>query len=117
MEINELGKEDIGALVEFYANYALSEPEKEEGKKMFENDIRSAFETNHMLIAKEEQSIMGFLWSHIHVNSQDKSVDIVKMLLISPEKLGEGIGGLLLEKEREYAKENEVDILDIDIGK
>lgn len=116
MEINELGKEEIGNLVDFYANYALSEPEKEEGRKMFENDIRSAFETNHMLIAKVDEMIVGFLWAHIHVNTKDKKVDIVKMLLISPEKLGEGIGGQLLEREQEYAKEKAVDILDIDIG-
>ncbi len=116
MKINELGKEEIGNLVDFYANYALSESEKEAGRKMFENDIRSAYETNHMLIAKENEMITGFLWAHIHVNAQEKKVDIVKMLLISPEKLGEGIGGQLLEKEREYAKEKAVDILDIDIG-
>jgi predicted GNAT family N-acyltransferase len=116
MEIDELEKEEIEKLVNFYANYALSEPERTEGNKMFENDIRSAFETNHMLIAKENDNIVGFLWAHVHVNAQDKKVDIVKMLLISPEKLGEGIGGDLMEKERAYAKEKDVDILDIDIG-
>ena len=117
MDIMELEKDKIGKLVDFFATYALSEPEKEHGRKMFENDIRSAFETNHMLIANEGEDIVGFLWAHIHDNVKGKKVDIVKMLLISPDKIGEGIGGQLLEKEREYAKDNDVDIIDIDIGR
>jgi hypothetical protein len=117
MEIAELRKEKIEKLVDFYAQYALSEPEKEHGKKMFENDIRSSFETNHMLLACEGEDIVGFLWAHIHDNIRGKRVDIVKMLLISPEKIGEGIGGQLLEREREYANANSVDIMDIDIGR
>jgi GNAT superfamily N-acetyltransferase len=117
MEIKELKKENIEKLVDFFATYALSEPEKEQGRMMFENDIRSAFETNHMLVAQDGEELVGFLWAHIHDNLKGKKVDIVKMLLISPEKIGEGIGGALLEKEREYAKEKDVDIIDIDIGR
>jgi GNAT superfamily N-acetyltransferase len=117
MEITELKKENIEKLVDFFATYALSESEQEQGKMMFENDIRSAFETNHMLLASEGEEIVGFLWAHIHDNIKGKKVDIVKMLLISPEKIGEGVGGQLLEKERRYAKDKDVDIIDIDIGR
>ena len=117
MEIKELKKEEIAKLVNFFATYALSEEEKEHGKMMFENDIRSAFETNHMLIAQDGEEMVGFLWAHIHDNIKGKKVDNVKMLLISPDKIGEGVGGALLEKEREYAKDKDVDIIDIDIGR
>jgi GNAT superfamily N-acetyltransferase len=115
MEIKELVKEDLGKLVEFYADIALTESQKEEGSKMFENDIRSAMETNHMLVALEDERIAGFLWAHIHLDKNNKKVDKVKMLLISPEKFGEGIGGQLVEAEREFAKNEGVDVLDIDI--
>jgi GNAT superfamily N-acetyltransferase len=114
MEIRELGKDEIGKLVDFYADIALSEALKDERRKMFENDIRSAWETNHMLVAMDDDGIVGFLWAFISVNKFDKKVDRVKMLLISPEKFGEGIGGALVEAERDYAKAEGVDLLDID---
>ena len=115
MEIRELTEADIGLLVEFYADFALSEDEKDRERKIFQKDIKSALKTNHMLIALENERIVGFLWAHIHTDSSKKKVDKVKMLLISPERFGEGIGGELVEAEREFAKKEGVSLMDIDI--
>lgn len=116
MEIKELEKSEITKVVKFYGEVALSAEEKETGKERFESKITNALGKDHMLIALENEEIVGFSWSEISEARDGKKVDKVKMLLISPDKYGVGIGGELMERERVYAKENGVDVLDIEAG-
>lgn len=114
MEIKELDKSEIKELVKFYGEAALSSENKEEDMNSFEKEIVSAVGKDHLLISLEGEKIVGFLWSQIIEGKEGKRVDRVIMMLISPDKFGTGIGGGLLEKEREYAKKIGVDVLDIE---
>ena len=105
MEITELEKSDIPKLVEFYGDVAISVEGKEEGMKKFETEINSAMGKDHILVALEEEKIIGFSWAQIRESKDGKKIDKIIMLLIPPEKYGIGIGGALLGKEREYAKD------------
>jgi GNAT superfamily N-acetyltransferase len=87
----------------------------EDDKGDFENELKSAFGNDHMLVAMESEEIVGFLRSQIRENKEGKKVDKVIMLLVSPEKYGEGIGGELIERERKWAKDEGVDVLDIEV--
>ncbi|MEE9152387.1 MAG: GNAT family N-acetyltransferase [Thermoplasmata archaeon] len=88
----------------------------EQGKKRFENEINNALRRDHMLVTLEDEEVIGFSWSQIHESKEGKKIDKVIMLLISPDRYGIGISGQLMEKEREYAKEYGVDVLDIETG-
>ncbi|MEE9152384.1 MAG: GNAT family N-acetyltransferase [Thermoplasmata archaeon] len=116
MEIKELEKSEIAKVVEFYGEVTLSAEGKEAGKKRFEEEITNAIGKDHMLLALEDEESIGFSWSQIHESKEGKKIDKVIMLLISPDRYGIGIGGQLMEKEREYAKEKGVDVLDIETG-
>ncbi len=115
MKIREPEESEIAKVIEFYKNVALSPEEIEDKKGEFEKEIKSAFGHDHMLIAIEGDEIVGFLRSQVLQKKDKKRVDTVILLLVSTEKYGEGIGGKLIEKEREWAKEKGVDMLDIEV--
>ncbi len=115
MELKELEEFEVKKMVEFYKRVVLSPNDIEDDKGDFEKEIKNAFGEDHMLIAIEGEEIVGFLRSQVQENNEGKKVDKVIMLLISPEKYGEGIGGELIEKEREWAKDTGVNVLDIEV--
>jgi GNAT superfamily N-acetyltransferase len=115
MQINEVKEADLKKVVEFLKIVTLSPEEIRNGKGEFEEEIENAFGCDHMLVATKNDEIIGFSRSQIRENKQGKKVDKVIMLLIDPEKYGEGIGGELIEKERKWAKEIGVNILDIEV--
>lgn len=117
MEIKELEKSEIGNVVKLYGEVALSVEEKEEGKKRFEGEINNAFGKDHMLIAMENEDVIGFSWSRIYDDKGGKKVDKMIRLIILPEKYGMGIGGALIEKEMKYARDKGADIFDIEVGR
>ncbi|UCG70546.1 MAG: GNAT family N-acetyltransferase [Thermoplasmata archaeon] len=117
MEIKELEKNEIEKVVDLYQDVALSDEEKEAGRKRFENDINDAFTKDHMLIAIENENVIGFSWSRIYEDMGGKRVDKMIRLIIPPEKYGTGIGGALIENEMKYAKEKGVDAFDIEVGR
>jgi GNAT superfamily N-acetyltransferase len=114
MEIKELEKNEIKKVVEFYGEVVLPEEKKEEELESFEKEISEGYEKDHMLVAIEDDKVVGFLRSQICEGKNGKKVDKVIIMLISPDKLGFGIGGQLLEEERCYAKKMCVDVLDIE---
>ncbi|UCE38069.1 MAG: hypothetical protein JSW00_02160 [Thermoplasmata archaeon] len=116
MEIREMQKNEIAQVVEYYSGIVPPRENKEEDQRNFENEISKAFGSDHMLLALEDNKIVGFLRSQIQLNQDGKKVDRVIMLLIPLDRLGEGIGGQLIEREREYAKIKGADVLDIEIG-
>lgn len=115
MEIKELEEFEVKKVVEFFKRVVLSPEDMEDDKGDFEEEIKSAFGKDHMLIAMERGEIVGFLRSQVLMNKTGKKVDKVIMLLVSPERYGEGIGGELIESERKWAKETGVDVLDIEV--
>jgi hypothetical protein len=115
MEIKELEESEIEKVVEFYKSAVLCSDEAEEDTGNFEKEIKNAFGKDRILIAIKNSEIVGFLRSQIFEKKDGKKVDKVIMILVSPEKYGEGIGGELVEKERKWAKDTYVDVLDIEV--
>jgi predicted GNAT family N-acyltransferase len=115
MEIKELEEFELERVVEFYKSVELCSDDVEDDKGNFEKEIKDAFGKDHMLIATEQDEIVGFLRSQIFKKKDGKKIDKVIMLLVSPEKYGEGIGGELVEKERKWARDTWVDVLDIEV--
>ena len=114
MQVRELEKDDMPQVLEFYGQVIVQDERTEDAKVKFENDIAYAMEEDHMLLAFEDKSILGFLWSQVVKSKSGKTIDRVKMLLIHPERLGLGIAGQLMEEEREHAKKVGADVLNID---
>jgi len=117
MEIKELEKSEIENIVKLYREVALSVVEKEESKKRFENDVNNALGKDHMLIAMENENVIGFSWSRIYDDKGGKKVDKMIRLIILPEKYGMGVGGALIEKEMKHARDKGADIFDIEVGR
>jgi predicted N-acetyltransferase YhbS len=117
MEIKELEESRVAEVVEFYGEVILTGEEKEEGKKKFEGEVKSALGKDHMLIALENGELIGFSWSRIYEDKGGKKVDKMIRLIVQPEKYGMGIGGALIEREMKYAREKEVDVFDIEVGR
>lgn len=115
LEIKELKENDISKVVELYSEGIPSSEDKETVMKKLERDLKDALVNDHMLIALENKKAIAFSWAQIHEDKKGRVVDTVKLLLISPFRYGMGIGGQLLEKEREYAREKGVDLLEIDV--
>lgn len=116
MEIRELAKKEIKKAVKFYEDVVCTTEGKEAGMNNFEKDIIKAFKEDHILIAVEGEDIIGFSWSKMSETKNKKKIDKVIMLLISPDKYGVGVGGSLMEKEREYARKKGADVFDIEVG-
>jgi hypothetical protein len=117
MEIKELEESEVAHVVELYGEVILSSEEKEEGKKKFEEEVKKALGRDHMLIALENGEVTGFSWSRIYEDRGGKRVDKMIRLIIQPEKYGMGIGGALIERETKYARDKEVDVFDIEVGR
>ena len=115
MEIKELEEGEISKVVQFYSEVMLSAEEKKEGMEIFKEKIEKSFKKDHMLIALENDELVAFSWAQIQ-ETAGRKVDKVIMMLISPDRYGVGIGGQLIEKEREYAKKMGADVLDIETG-
>jgi GNAT superfamily N-acetyltransferase len=115
MQIKELEEVEIKKVVDFYKTVVHYPGDVEYDEGDFEEEIKSAFGNDHMLIAIESNEIVGFLRSQVLKKKDAKKIDKVIMLLVSPEKYGEGIGGELIEKEREWARDTGVNVLDIEV--
>lgn len=113
MEIRDMEKEDVPQVMEFYGQVMASSEDFENEKLKFENDLAYALGEDHLLLAFEHKKIVGLLWSQIVDDRSGKTVDLVKMMLIHPERLGRGIAGQLMEEEREHAKKVGADVLNI----
>jgi GNAT superfamily N-acetyltransferase len=115
LEIKELENGEIPKLIELYGEVCPFTEDKESVMEKLERDLKDALGNDHMLIALENEKVIAFSWAQIHEDKKGRVVDTVKMLLISPSRYGMGIGGQLMEKEREYARYKGVDVLDIDV--
>lgn len=115
MEIKELEEDDISKVVELYGEEIPSSEDKETVMYKLEKDLTEVLGNDHMLVALENEKVIAFSWAQIHEDKKERIVDTVKMLLISPYRYGMGVGGQLIEKEREYAREKGVDLLDIEV--
>ncbi len=114
MEIKELDKSEVVKVVELYKEGLSSIEGKEAVIDRFGDEIGLALGKDHLLIALENEKVVGFSWAQIRKEKNGMKIDKVIMLLISPDRYGIGIGGQLMEKEREYAREEGVDVLDIE---
>lgn len=117
MEIKELEKSEIEKVVGLYQKVVLLDEENEAGKKRFESEINNALTKDHMLIAIEDENVIGFSWSRIYEDIGGKRVDKMIRLIIPPKRYGTGIGGALIEDEMKYARDKGVDAFDIEVGK
>ena len=114
MEIKELEKSEIAQVVELYGEGVPTAEGKEAVMSKFGEKIEEALEKDHMLIALENEKAVGFSWAQIREMKDGMKMDKVIMLLISLDRYGVGIGGQLMEKEREYAREKGAGVLDIE---
>ncbi len=116
MDVVEAEESDIPAILSLYREAYSGDTEILDSEFLdFKSKLEKCIKSDHMLIVKERGQIVGFSWSSIvaHKNSS-KSIDKITMMLISPERYGEGIGGILLEREREFASRKGINILDIE---
>ena len=115
LEIKELENGEISMVIELYGEVCPFTEDRKTVMDKLERDLKDALENDHMLIALEDEKVIAFSWAQIHEDKKGRIVDTVRMLLISPSRYGMGIGGQLMEKEKEYARERGVDMLDIDV--
>lgn len=117
MEVVEAVESDIPAILSLYREACSGEAEIPDSELLdFKSKLEKCIKSDHMLVVKEKKETVGFSWSNIsaHKNS-GKSIDKITMMLISPERYGEGIGAILIEREREFASSKGIDILDIEV--
>ncbi|UCE74974.1 MAG: GNAT family N-acetyltransferase, partial [Methanomassiliicoccales archaeon] len=97
MEIKEMEKDDIPKVVEFFGEVVPSAQQKEADMNNFESELNKSLGKDHFLMALEDETVIGFLRSRIQEDKFGRILDMVTMLLISPERYGQGIGGALME--------------------
>ena len=69
-------------------------------------------EQDRMISVVHGKKVVGFLWSIMYEDdTADQLVDDVIMILIDPEFQSRGIGGRLMEMEREHARVKGADII------
>lgn len=114
MEIRELEKGDVPQVMEFFGQVTAQDDDKENARIKFENELAYAIGEDHLLLALEDMKIVGLLWSQVVEDKSGKTIDLVKTMIIHPERLGRGIAGQLMEEEREHARKVGADVLNIE---
>ncbi len=85
-------------------------------EESLEDFLKARFEVDRMVVAEEEGELLGFLHSRKYRDAVSEDViREVLSLVIHPDHFGEGLGGMLLEKEREMSSDEEVDVLKLEV--
>ncbi len=78
--------------------------------------LRTSLRDDRMIVIEEEGEIRGFLHSFDYRDIvSGKKVREIVSLVVHEDHYGEGIGGELIENEREHSKEEGVNILKLEV--
>jgi GNAT superfamily N-acetyltransferase len=110
MELREATREDIEDILEMYRGVNEDTSLTDSLSYCLTRNIGE----DRMMLAVVDERPVGFLWSRLLTDPETGAKrDEIKLIIIADDMYGKGIGGLLLEAEKDFAALNQADIMNI----
>lgn len=118
-QYRETKRDDVKAIVDLHRASIVpvwEEVDKEYDLSRIEQVIGARVGLDHMVSVFDGECLVGYLWGTLFEDpTQELLVDEVLMVLVHQDYYGRGIGGRLMEMEREHAREKGAGILKLQV--